>query len=274
MTANARLIPATAASTLILVGASLGLAAWFRWRMRMLARRCRELETAREARTQLSDLQRHQTVAVVAADVAHDLIAPTKYFDDLLQQIARGEPIEAEDMTVGQEEVSRLRRLLATLRSIEFCGATPASTRVRSAVERAFDAVVPDWRRDARVRVDVADDLVLRADGELLALALGCLIDNAARAEAFGVRARREAKAQIIDVWDAGSGLPAAVRDACFRPWSNARPGGRGFGLAVAARITRSFGWQVAFAREGGQTCLRLEIPRRDVVSDAKEMGE
>jgi signal transduction histidine kinase len=79
------------------------------------------------------------------------------------------------------------------------------------------------------------------------------------------ITARRQDGVAIIDVSDNGPGIPEAVRERLFLPFSGStRPGGSGLGLAIARDLMRAHGGDVTLVNSGaGGTCFRIEIPDR-----------
>ncbi|WP_310447181.1 ATP-binding protein [Thiobacillus sp.] len=120
----------------------------------------------------------------------------------------------------------------------------------------------------------------LRADppachAEVAALALkrilANLLDNALRYAGPGrmelVR-RRYSGGLLIGVRDRGPGIPAAQREAVFRPFFRLDPsrnratGGSGLGLAIARQLATTQGWNIAVkSRVGGGASVWLAIP-------------
>jgi two-component system osmolarity sensor histidine kinase EnvZ len=72
----------------------------------------------------------------------------------------------------------------------------------------------------------------------------------------------------VVGVLDRGPGIPAAEREAVFRPFfrlersRSVETGGSGLGLAIARQLADANGWQIALAdREGGGLVARVTIP-------------
>jgi nitrogen-specific signal transduction histidine kinase len=66
---------------------------------------------------------------------------------------------------------------------------------------------------------------------------------------------------RVIEVWDQGPGVAPEVEPRLFGPWVTTKEGGTGLGLAVSHRIVRTFGWSIAFHREGDRTVFRIHFP-------------
>lgn len=111
----------------------------------------------------------------------------------------------------------------------------------------------------------------VRADPDLLSLALDNVLGNAAKYAADGpleVRLREEAGWAVIEVADTGRGIPAAdlphVFDELARA-ANARDvAGSGIGLTLVATVLRRHGGDVALrSAEGAGTVVTLRLPLR-----------
>lgn len=99
------------------------------------------------------------------------------------------------------------------------------------------------------------------------------LVDNALEhggAKAVQVVRRRCGRMLLVGVRDRGPGIPAALREAVFRPFFRLEPsrnratGGSGLGLAIARQLADTQGWRLALkARRGGGTSAWLAIALR-----------
>lgn len=100
---------------------------------------------------------------------------------------------------------------------------------------------------------------------------VGNLLDNACLhggQRDFDLVRRRCGETTLIGVRDRGPGVPAALREAVFRPFFRVEPsrsratGGSGLGLAVARQLAESQGWILALKpRVGGGASFWLAIP-------------
>jgi signal transduction histidine kinase len=103
------------------------------------------------------------------------------------------------------------------------------------------------------------------ADPRLLRHLIRNLLDNAAHhgASPLRVEVRREAGNAVIDVMDAGAGIPDAEHERVFVPFYRL-PGetkGSGLGLSIARQIARLHGGDVTVAaRPDSASCLRVTI--------------
>jgi two-component system OmpR family sensor kinase len=112
----------------------------------------------------------------------------------------------------------------------------------------------------------------VRGDGDLLALAVHNLVDNALKFSEPGsvveVRGFEDGTAVVIEVADTGTGMPAEeiplVWEELYRGRHARATSGSGIGLALVRAVVERHGGQVSIqSREGQGTVVRLRIPTR-----------
>lgn len=110
-------------------------------------------------------------------------------------------------------------------------------------------------------------DLRVRAHPGLAARLLHALYDNAIaasspRAPHVATHAWEDGGRVIVEVQDDGPGVPDGVAERIFEPLVTGRPGGSGFGLALARRIAAAHGGEISLAAtsEAGAT-FRVVFP-------------
>jgi signal transduction histidine kinase len=108
---------------------------------------------------------------------------------------------------------------------------------------------------------------IVTGDPRLLRRLVRNLLDNAHRhgAPPIAVELRSEAGTAIIDVTDAGDGIPEGERERVFTPFHRL-PGsgaeGFGLGLSLVRQIARLHGGDaVIAARDGQRSCFRVLLP-------------
>ena len=118
---------------------------------------------------------------------------------------------------------------------------------------------------------DVPAGLTVRADAEQLHRVLSNLVRNARQAiDATGeagtieLGAAESETAWVIRVGDTGPGLPAKAQENLFTPFQgNARKGGIGLGLAIAAELVRGHGGRLELMRTGEDgTEFAIRLPK------------
>jgi signal transduction histidine kinase len=120
--------------------------------------------------------------------------------------------------------------------------------------------------------VDAPDEILVRGSEELLACAIGNLVENARKFAGpharIRIRVGQDGANATVAVADDGPGIPAADRERIFDRFyraatSRATKDGVGLGLAVAKTIaSRHQGSIVATASDLGGAELRIAIPR------------
>jgi len=134
--------------------------------------------------------------------------------------------------------------------------------RVADCVRLAIDSV----RATARVEfefVSPREPIEVEGELEVLALALRCLLENAAEAAgsgSVGVAAVREADQCIVTVTDRGPGFDDTTR--CLERFESTKPGHLGLGLCIARRIATRFGGELVIGEPelGAQVSLVVAI--------------
>jgi two-component system sensor histidine kinase KdpD len=136
--------------------------------------------------------------------------------------------------------------------------------------------------RDHDVQLRLPPDLpMLRLDLFLMEHALGAVLDNAAKYAPAGspvvISASHQGDGVVLDVSDAGSGIPGAelprVFDAFYRGSGADRPAaGTGLGLAICRAFVEANGGTVevrsAGAGQGTTVRFRLPVPQAEPVAE------
>ena len=97
---------------------------------------------------------------------------------------------------------------------------------------------------------NLAEDLVIEADEQLLRQALFNLVLNAIQAAPLNgeitVRTIRQAGAEmVIEISDNGPGIAPEHRSEIFKPYFTTHEEGTGLGLAVVQQIVLAHGWEI-----------------------------
>ena len=221
----------------------------------------------------MADSSRRAALATLAAELGHELQGPLNLFRLVTDRAARGEPLDAEDVSLLHEELDRLSAINARLRRL----ATTSLTRrcwspaelTASALERSHAAAQAELELELTLGRVVVD-----CDRQLMGLALYELLDNAlgARAERAGVRFANAERTGFC-VWDDGPGF--ALDPGSAMAWgATTKPGAAGIGLTLALRVARAHGFRLEVSREGSETQVWLMIPAREVREDPSKLAQ
>ncbi|MET8861690.1 DUF4153 domain-containing protein [Nonomuraea sp. NPDC004580] len=228
------------------------------------------------------DRQRRELVA----NVSHELRTPITGLRAVLENVVDG--VSAADpvtMRTALAQTERLGRLVAQLldlsrldsgvRLIE-AEAVALAPLVEQAVREAALA-----REDVSIRPAVPDDLVLRADPDLLAQVLANLLDNAVRHSPPGgtvtVRGAAVGPGVRLAVEDQGPGIPASARARVFERFSRldtgraADSGGAGLGLAIVKEIVELHGGAIRIDDCAGCRMV-VDLPGRTTMAHTSDL--
>lgn len=146
--------------------------------------------------------------------------------------------------------------------------------RVEAAIETvSVSDVVDETLRDLGAREvelrRVEDDVAL-VDPDHLSQMVANLVDNARKygAPPVEVVVSSDAETVLVEVTDAGRGVPEEFVPVLFDRFTQASTGfrregtGVGLGLAIVTGLAARNGASVAYGREGGRTRFVLELPR------------
>lgn len=212
-----------------------------------------------ESSLSFSAFERHTAVAVLCSDLAH-AIAPAMTF---LRDMLREAQMDPTDRSIGEEELDRLKSLVASLRRTKRQETLPGDVEVAAAIRRALEQIRSEGHDTSRVFVN-AERATVAAQKLALELALVSLLRNALEAAPTGnisVSARVGKDRVCIEVSDDGPGVAEPLVGSLFHPLATLAHDGRGTGLAVVLRVVRDHGWELLDARRDGRTVFSLEIP-------------
>ncbi len=137
-------------------------------------------------------------------------------------------------------------------------------------IEEATEAALAPMNSGAKAYTNIDARLFVNADSEQLFRIILNLVRNAAEAIArcqgrdgvVQVDARRQGAATVIDITDNGPGVPAAIRDSLFKPFSTQNKDGSGLGLAIARELARAHGGDVTLHSTSDKgSVFRVTIP-------------
>jgi two-component system, OmpR family, phosphate regulon sensor histidine kinase PhoR len=199
------------------------------------------------------------------ANVSHELRTPVAVIRanaETLLAGAKDDPQIAGKLIDGlHRNAERLARILADLLDLSRLDAGQyrmdiAHVPVRAVTEQSLTAVETQaQKRNVEIRVEIADDIAVKADPKALDQILVNLIDNGVKyTQADGhvwVEARELDDAVRIEVRDDGPGIADKHRARVFERFYRADPsrsreaGGTGLGLSIVKHLVESMGGEV-----------------------------
>ena len=234
--------------------------------------------------------ERLEAVAELSASLAHEIKNPLASIRSAVEQLARMPAADEDASTLSGlivRESDRLSRLLSEFLDFARVRVTQVGAVDVGAVARDAAGLVgahPD-RRDG-VRIDCVaptEPLLVEGDEDLLHRVIFNLALNAIQAAPAGGSVRIEAAtlpagdlpdeltfergAVALRITDDGPGIPEAMRERLFDPFTTTKPGGSGLGLAVVQRaIDAHKGLVFVDSAEGG-TQFTVLLPRTQSAS-------
>lgn len=204
----------------------------------------------------------------MAKEAAHQLGTPISSLMGWTQ-LLRGQRLSEERRTEALDEIeSDIERLQRVAGRFEDIGSMPKleAQPLAPSVHRTADYVRRRLPRDARLDVDVSEDLAAPINADLFEWVIENLLKNAfdADAETVAVRGFRENGTAVLEVEDDGTGIERRQWKNVFRPGYSTKQRGWGLGLSLARRVVEDYhGGALDIARSGvGEgTTFRLEIP-------------
>lgn len=211
----------------------------------------------------------------IAASVAHEVNQPVAAIRTFAESgamlLARGDTGSASGnlaTIVGLTE--RIGAITGELRA--FARKAPGQLRpvsLRAAVEGALLLVGYRLKeQEVALELDMGpEDFLVHAERVRLEQVLVNLLQNALEALANrpGGRVRLAARAEgervLLTLADNGPGLPSAVLDALFIPFTTTKPAGLGLGLVISHDIVAEFGGALTAANQDGAV-FTLSLPR------------
>lgn len=204
-------------------------------------------------------------IDVLATELAHEIAYPLAYFRHLLTRLSRERDVMPRDLEIGQEEIERLQRMLASMRKLHLPDSELSRLALEGVVERAVALVRAYADREIVIERVGEGPVAVSANPDQVLQLLANLLRNALQAVAEGgrvvVRLADDEGDALIEVRDDGPGVPPEIRDVLFEPFVTTRPGGTGIGLAISNRLATGFGWKLEYHREEPWSVFRIRAP-------------
>jgi signal transduction histidine kinase len=80
----------------------------------------------------------------------------------------------------------------------------------------------------------------------------------------INLRARSEDSWVVVEIEDAGPGIPAEIQSKLFDPFFTTKPPGEGTGLGLNIShniIVQKHGGEIAVYSQPGKTCFEIKLP-------------
>jgi two-component system sensor histidine kinase KdpD len=206
--------------------------------------------------------------------ITHELRTPLTSIKGAATTLLAGgvEPeSRTELLTIIDEESDRMNRLVSEAVDMAQLDAHQvqmhfAPVRVLELVDQARETCA--WVEEAHeVRVAVAEDLEVQADGSFLKKVICNLLENAAKYSEAGtpitISAERQGTMVAVSVADRGMGIDSAEQTLIFERFyrgsgrgeggGTGASGGTGMGLAISRSITEAHGGEISVTSRLGQ---------------------
>lgn len=189
-----------------------------------------------------------------ASSVSHDLRNPLSVLSGYLE-LAR-ETGDDSYFDECENAIDDMNALIHDLLTLARQGRTVGECEPIGLAAVAADCWTPVEHEDARLVVDVADTVTVRADEGRLRQLLENLFRNSVEhgGSTVTVRIGTLADEYGFFVADDGPGIPADKRDVVFESGHSTTDDGTGFGLAIVERIANAHDWTVTLTEsaDGG----------------------
>ncbi len=226
------------------------------------------LNKSREAEEARAERERFREISAFTSGVAHEIKNPLNSLSLLFGLMEKRVATDLrENVALGKNEVRRISlivdRFSEVLKPLRL---RPETVLAGDAVGSVLDSLASEFPgvRD-RVRFDGDGKMAIRADRELISLALANILRNALEAGAAGeitVHIERARKRVRLAVRDTGPGIPPDRLERIFEPFFSTKAGGMGVGLYLAARIIEAHGGKIEVrSREGEGTEFIMHVP-------------
>lgn len=227
-----------------------------------------------EALKRATENERFQSLATLAAGVAHELGTPLGTIAVASKELERtlerqgSTPDTQEDARLIRSEVDRCRTILRRLdrQTTNGTGSPPESCTTGSFAPALATRMSGEFGKRLAVH-DHAENTTLNLSLEPLLQSLVVLIENACEADPSGkpvvLEIRIRAGNLIFRVLDSGRGTTEEIRRRAVEPYFTTKPGdGTGLGLFLVRTLAMQLGGDVALhPRADGGTCATLTLP-------------
>jgi signal transduction histidine kinase len=217
-----------------------------------------------EEQTGLIEAEKHRSVAVLAAGIAHEILNPLAGIMQCARALSEGSVPEArrqEYLDAILEGVGRLNGVVEGVRDYARQRPAPPSDLDAADIVSSCLRMIAPLCEEAGVRVDSSLEpgaVRVRAEAAQLRKALSNVVLNALyfspRGDSVSISATRRGYMWGIAVADHGPGIPKENLSRVTDPFFTTKPAGEGtgLGLAITYGVMRSFGGELELVSEAG----------------------
>jgi signal transduction histidine kinase len=233
-------------------------------------------ELGRSFNVMAAELQNVQTLRRnLVHDVVHELRTPLAALRCRIDSVTDGVCKDVQQEIAGaNEEIDHLLRLVEDLHELALAEARELKLAVSEApllpiVESAARAAGLDG--DPRLRMILANDLIIRGDAMRLRQVVLNILSNAARYTPtkgrITIKASRQDEEVVVEVHNTGSTLTsdeiAHVFDRFYRadPSRQRASGGTGLGLSIVKNLIEAQGGRVWSSSDDSGVCFAFALP-------------
>ena len=219
-----------------------------------------------QSQTIIERQEKLASLGILGSGVAHEIRNPLTAIKFRLFSLKKAFPMiaQSEDALLVDSEINRLERIVKDfLRFARPSDPQLASIRARVLLQEVENLLKsPMAQSGIDLRIECADEVLLRADAQQIKQVLINLVQNAADSigqegkVTLGVyRSSAELPsgvlpAAIFSVTDTGKGIPPEIEPRLFDPFFSTKAEGTGLGLATAARIVEKHGGVLRYKTE------------------------
>ncbi len=228
---------------------------------------------------QVRQAEQARTVAMLGAGLAHEIrnaVTGCRLAIDLHSENCRGD-IGKDSLSVARSQLKLMENRLQRFLKLGQPSANETKVKIDlgNLVEELLPLVLPAARHGG-VQIDwqpSVEPIKLLADSDSFSMVIVNLLLNAIEAAQkhsvgshvppqvnVSVQRLSQDRAELV-VCDSGEGPTAEVAERLFQPFVSTKAEGVGLGLAVASQVASSYGGEIDWCRQDGQTVFRLSVP-------------
>ncbi len=228
----------------------------------------RYLQKTRELEKQTREKERFREISAFTSGVAHEIKNPLNSLALLCDLVEKRAPDELRrDARAGKSEVRKISRIIdqfsATLKPLRLKRERFALDDLAKEKRAAF--IRETGREDSSLEVEGDVSVMISADRDLLGHVLDNLLKNAHEAapgERIVMTCRRQKKAAVLEIRDAGTGIDPKDLPRVFEPFFSRKPEGLGIGLYLSLKIIEAHDGDLTVASEPGRgTEFTVRLP-------------